>query len=136
MIRLQWLESIRKWGVFMQITLSSGDYNIIDSGQVFLFDENEDFRIDVDAKNDFMFSIIFKFKTDATKHQQVDKIVMENSIVFTCLNFNDMGTGFTKPLSIAKIDGKEIFLMFWSYLEGIEGIGKTRSVKYTIFQEK
>ena len=120
----------------MQITLSSGDYNIIDSGQVFLFDENEDFRIDVDAKNDFMFSIIFKFKTDATKQQQVDKIVMENSIVFTCLNFNDMGTGFTKPLSIAKIDEKEIFLMFWSYLEGAEGIGKTRSVKCTIFQEK
>ena len=120
----------------MQITLSSGDYNIIDSGQVFLFDENEDFRIDVDTKNNFLFSMIFKFKTDATKQQQVDKIVMENSIVFTCLNFNDMGTGFTKPLSIAKIDGKEIFLMFWSYLEGTEGIGKTRSVKYTIFQEK
>ncbi|MBQ3515557.1 MAG: hypothetical protein IJA32_17475 [Lachnospiraceae bacterium] len=120
----------------MQITLSSGNYNIIDSGQAFLFDENEDFRIDVDAKDDFKFSMIFKFMTDATKQQQVDKIVKENAIVFNCLNFNDLGTGFSKPMSIAKVDGKEMFLMLWSYLDGREEIGKTRSVKYTIFQEK
>ena len=68
--------------------------------------------------------------------QQIDKILTENTITFTCLNFNDRGTGFSKPMSIAQIDGKEVFLMLWSYLEGAEEIGKTRSVKYTIFQEK
>ena len=120
----------------MQITLSSGNYNIIDSGQIFLFDENEDFRIDVDTKNNFLFSMIFKFKRDNTNKQQIDKILTENTITFICLNFNDRGTGFSKPMSIAQIDGKEVFLMLWSYLEGAEEIGKTRSVKYTIFQEK
>ena len=120
----------------MEITLSSGNYNIIDSGQVFLFDENENFRIDVVANEKFRFSMVFKFIRDDSKEQQIGKEVMENSIVFTCWNFNDMGTGFSKPISIAKIDGKEMFFMFWSYLDGTGEMGKARSIKYTIFLQK
>ena len=121
---------------FMQITLSSGNYNIIDSGQVFLFGENEELKIDVAANDNFQFSMIVKFASDESNNQQIKKEVVESSIVFTCLNFNDMGTGFSKPLSIAKVDGKEMFFMFWSYLEGAEEAEKARSIKYTIFFEK
>ncbi len=121
---------------FMQIALSSGNYDIIDSGQVFLFGEQEDLRIDVAINEEFSFSMIFKFTKDNSKEQQVKKIIEENTIIFSCFNFDDVGTGLSEPMSIAKIDNKEMFLLFWSYLEGTGQTGKVRSVKYTIFCEK
>ncbi len=120
----------------MEITMSSGNYKIIDSGQVFLFGEDDELRMDVDANKDFTFSLIFKFMKDDSKEQKIDKKIIENSIVFTCLNFEDLGTGFSLPMSIAKIEGKEMFLMLWSYMEGDNESGKVRSIKYTIFLEK
>lgn len=120
----------------MQITLSSGNYNIIDSGQVFLFNESEDLQMDVVADDNFAFSIIFKFIRDDSEEQSVDKKILENTIIFSCLNFDDIGTGFSEPMSIATVGGKEMFLMFWSYLEGMKEKGRVRSVKYTLFCEK
>ena len=38
----------------MQISLSSGDYNIADSGQVFLFGEDKDLTIHVSANDGFI----------------------------------------------------------------------------------
>lgn len=120
----------------MQIRLSSGNYNIIESGQVFLFGENEVLEMDVAVNEHFQFSLNMKFVTDATNTQEIKKEVKESTIFFTCSNFHDMGTGFMKPHSIAKVDGKEMFFMFWSYLEGTEEKGRVRSVKYTLFLEK
>ena len=69
----------------MQINLSSGNYNIINSGQVFLFGEKKPFKIDVISDEDFRF---------------------------------DNGAGVVEPLKIATVGGKQLFIMFWSYLEG------------------
>lgn len=125
----------------MQINLSSGNYKIVSSGQTFLFGLYEDLKITIMADNGFKFSVVLKFEvdlkneTDLYGKQKIDKKIDGNIIILTCFNFDDEGTGLTKPISIAQIEGKEVFLMFWSYLEGSEN-GKVRSVKYTIFYER
>ncbi|MBQ2983035.1 MAG: hypothetical protein IJD58_13115, partial [Lachnospiraceae bacterium] len=121
---------------YMEITLSSGDYKIIDSGQVFLFREDDEFRMDIDTNKDFVFSIIFKFLKSDIKEMKIDKQIDKNVITITCFNFEDLGTGFSSPMSIAKIEDKEMYLMLWSYLDGDSKSGRVRSIKYTFFLEK
>ena len=116
----------------MQVNLSSGDYNIVSSGQAFLFGLDKNLKISIVTDNNFEFFIVLKFRKDAYGEQKIDKKVSENKITLTCFNFDDLGTGLVKPLRIARIEGKEIFLLFWSYLEGATK-GKVRSVKYTVF---
>lgn len=116
----------------MQVSLSSGNYHIVSSGQTFLFGLDKDLKLIITADNHFQFSIVLKFEKDSYGERRMDTRVNGNTIILNCFNFDDMGTGLTKPLSVAKIEGKEIFFMFWSYLEGAEK-GKARSVKYTIF---
>lgn len=118
----------------MRVRLSSGNYSVIDSGQVFLFREEDELKIDIAAENGFAFSLILLFTKDASNQLKIDKTVEENRITVLCHNFLDQGTGLMAPVSLARIDGKELLLMFWSYLEG--GDQKVRSVKYTIFYEK
>lgn len=116
----------------MQVTLSSGPYKIVSHGQVFLFGINKDLKINILTEDKFEFSVNLKFVNDSYGERRVNKILEKNVINLTCYNFDDVGTGLTKPMSLAKIDGKELFLTFWSYLEGGEN-GSVRSVKYTIF---
>lgn len=115
----------------MKISLSSNNYKIIDSGQTFLFGPNADFRINIMSDNDFSFSIIIKFKNDTLGEQRIEKNVKDTVIQLLCYNFDSSGTGISKPISVARIEGRELYFMFWSYLEGT---GTTRSVKYTIFE--
>lgn len=116
----------------MQIRLSSGDYNIVSSGQTFLFGLDKNLKITFIADNGLEFSIILEFINDGCGECKVDKRADGKTVILTCLNFDDMGTGLTRPIRIARIEGTEVFLMFWSYLEGSEN-GKVRSVKYTVF---
>lgn len=116
----------------MQVSLSSGNYHIISSGQTFLFGLDKDLRLIITADNHFQFSIVLKFEEDSSNERRIDTKINGDTIILNCFNFDDMGTGLTKPLSIAQVEGKEIFFIFWSYLEGAER-GKVRSVKYTIF---
>ncbi|MBO5209589.1 MAG: hypothetical protein J6B68_09645 [Lachnospiraceae bacterium] len=116
----------------MQINLSSGMYSIVSSGQTFLFNLDENLKIDIIADNNSHFSIILEFRQDSCDDQKIDSKSDGNIITLTCFNFDDKGTGLAKPINIAQIDGKDVFLMFWSYAEGEEE-RKVRSVKYTIF---
>uniref|UniRef100_UPI004055E6C3 DUF6864 domain-containing function n=1 Tax=Acetatifactor sp. TaxID=1872090 RepID=UPI004055E6C3 len=120
----------------MQINLSSGNYNIISSGQVFLFGEEEHFRIDVIADDGFQFALVLKFLIDSSEEMNVTQKIENNTIVYTCFNFQDYGSGSVYPLQIATIGGKQLFFMFWSYLEGKPEKGQVRSIKYTIYSEK
>lgn len=115
----------------MEISLSSNNYKIINSGQTFLFEPDSDFSINITADNDFDFSIVIRFKNDTLGEQRIEKNVKNNTIQLICWNFDSSGTGISKPICVARIDGRELYFMFWSYLEGN---GTTRSVKYTIFQ--
>lgn len=120
----------------MKITMSSGNYKIIDSGQVFLFKDADELSMDVDTNKNFAFTMVFKFIKDDTEEIKIEKKIVGNIITLTCLNFEDLGTGFSSPVSIGKIEGKEMFLMLWSYLDGDSKRGMVRSIKYTIFLER
>lgn len=119
----------------MQISLSSGDYNIADSGQVFLFGEDKDLTIHVSANDGFHFSLRLEFSKDSSGNQAINQEIMDDVVVLSCLNFQNNGTGLISPVKIAEIEGREMFLIFWSYLEG-GGERKVRSVKYTLFYKK
>ena len=45
----------------MLVSLSSGNYDIVASGQAFLFSKDKDLRIDIQADNGFAFSLILNF---------------------------------------------------------------------------
>lgn len=119
----------------MKVALSSDGYSIVSSGQVFLFGADKTLEIHVQADNGFEFGVILKFVTDDSEKYRVDKSMDDNRITLTCVNFEDSGTGLSRPVRLARIDDKELFLMFWSYLEGADH-GKVRSVKYTIFMQE
>lgn len=119
----------------MQINLSSGNYNIINSGQVFLFGEEAPFKINVICNDGFQFSLLLKFLKDNSEELNITQEVEGNTIIYTCSNFKDEGAGVVEPLKIATVDGKQLFFLFWSYLEGMPEKKQVRSIKYTIYSE-
>lgn len=119
----------------MQVNLSSDNYSIISSGSTFLFGEDTDLTIEIAADNGFQFTIVMEFRVDNSSDYRVDTNFSENEIRLLCFNFQENGIGMKSPVNIGIIDGKEIYLLFWSYLDGEHG-KKVRSVRYTIFLEK
>lgn len=119
----------------MQVELSSGKYKIIDSGQVFLY-KDEDLRMTVDTGNDYVFTLVFKFIKAELIDSRIDKKVSGNEMEIQCINFDRLGMGLMEPMSIAKAGEKEILLMFWSNIEGGNEEVPVRSVKYTIYIEE
>ena len=113
----------------MLISLRSGDYDIVASGQAFLFSKDEDFRIDIQADDGFAFSLILIFSTDESGKQDVQMKINDNIITLKCINFENTGTGMKEPVKVATIDGRDLYFTFWAYLEGIA----SRNVKYTFF---
>ena len=72
------------------------------------------------------------FTENESGKQDIQAETNGNKIMVTCLNFKSTGTGLKEPVKLAKVDGRDLYFVFWSYLEG-EG---SRSVKYTFFAEK
>ena len=119
----------------MQVKLSSGNYDIIASGNVFLFDDSEELTIKVTEDDDFDICLTIKFVTDETGEQKIERQVEEDRLVLLCYNFSGLGTGLMKPTPIAKANDKLVLLTIWAYLEGSKD-PKTRSVKYTMYREQ
>lgn len=119
----------------MQVTLSSGNYQIMDSGQVFLF-RDENLKMTVDTEKGYVFTLNLKFLNIDMLDTRIDKKVLGDEMEIQCINFGRLGTGLVEPMSIAKVDGKELLLMFWTNGEGNEKDTQVRSVKYTIYMEK
>ena len=87
----------------MQISISSGNYNIVDSGQVFLFGESHDLKIEVDTNKDFAFSMVFDFWNDGTEEIKIENKVVGQEIVFDCYNFDDKNSR-SKKLPYLKLN--------------------------------
>ncbi len=118
----------------MQVALSSGNYKIVDSGQVFLY-KDEDLRMTVNTGCDYIFTLVFKFIQVDLLDSRIDKKVIGNEMEIQCINFDRLGMGLMEPMNIAKIGGKELLLMFWSNIEGSNEDAQVRSLKYTIYME-
>lgn len=118
----------------MQISLSSGRYDIVKSGYTFLDDGENNLKIDILADDGFAFSVFLEFINDISQGRGVKITTMENTVNLSCMNFEDSGEGLASPVKLAVIDGRVLRLMFWSHVEGKKA--RHRVVKYTIFHEK
>lgn len=116
----------------MLISLSSGNYDIVASGQAFLFSKDKDFRMDIQVDNGFAFSLILNFSENVSGERDIQMKTNDNEIVLTCINFENVGAGLKEPIKVATINGKNLYFTFRAYLEGTA----SRSVKYTLFSEK
>lgn len=121
----------------MRVTLHSSNYDIIDHGVVFLFEEKGDLTFNIDTENNFKFKLILRFVEQGNSEQVINRSIQNNVITMECVNFLSSGTGTSTPIEIATSQNKKIYIMFWTYLEGdVFGQCKSRSVKYTLFMER
>ena len=119
----------------MRVCLSSGEYDIVASGEVFLFGSSEDLVIHVDNGDNFQVKILMKFLEDDSGEHDIKTNVENDSLVITCVNFSSIGIGLKRPTHIANANGKKIYFMFSSSYLGDKD-NAARSVKYTVFVEK
>lgn len=118
----------------MQVHLRSGNYNVIANGEVFLFAPYGDLTIQVDDSNAFQVKIVIKFTKDSSGERDIRTVVSDDALVITCVNFDGMSAGLKCPTHIADVNEKKVYLMFSTDCTG-DTASRTRSVKYTIFQE-
>ena len=120
----------------MIVKKQSSNYDVLDYGTIILFDEKSNFVLYVDTEDNFKFQVTIDFSDDNSGQKFIDTKTKNNEIKMTCMNFLSSGTGTSVPIEIATWKSKKIYLSFWVYIEGdVEGAGKTRSIKYTLFIE-
>lgn len=121
----------------MTIKLSSHNYDIVDHGTVFLFDNDSDLTLDITADETFAIGVVIRFIEDVSEEQCIKTEIVGNCVKMDCVNFLQNGTGLAKPIELAMVNGKRLYFMFWAYLEGKEdGKIKSRKVEYTLYSEK
>lgn len=119
----------------MNVQLSSGNYDIIASGETFLFHDSEELTIRVNDDDGTFIHLVLLFKKDAGGQRKIEPFVEEDRLTLTCYNFSHReGTGLSHPTHIADANGKPIYLTFWTKLDGSKP-PYTRSVRFTLFQE-
>lgn len=121
--------------------ISSGNYNIIDSGIIFFYEDSITIELfDDDGTKDV--TIIVELVQDnsidkpAIKSEILDK---DKALKIKCINFlsNLESNGIIRPVHVADNDsGKKMYFMFYITREGKPGYIRTNTLKYTIFQEK
>lgn len=120
----------------MQVQLSSGNYDIIASGDTFLFHDAEELSIRVNGNKNDHIHIVLLFQNDASGQRRIKASSEKGHLLLTCYNFSHHeGIGLSHPTHIADIDGKAVYLTFWTKLDGSKP-PYTRSVRFTIFQEQ
>lgn len=119
----------------MQVRLSSGNYDIIASGEAFLFDPAEDLVVQVNDGDEDQVRIVLKFFEDVSDKQDIKTDIVDDSLVISCINFGRLGTGLKRPAHIADLNGKAMYFIFSASYYG-DKEDKTRCVKYTLFIEK
>lgn len=117
--------------------LSSGGKTIIDSGMVLAFQENSGVVFDF-TDNGINLKIKLTFKQDSNLGQTI-LVLKDNAnpwnLEFQCTNFSDTGTGTSAPIELGTFGGKNVYLNFWSYLDGnLDGKARTRKIEYTVYQ--
>lgn len=118
----------------------SDGYEIIESNAVCLFNPYSELLLHFETGCEgFSFDVKLSFETDETKEGQlVEKKVTENEFLVHFTNFdNPFGSGTSKPIELATVDNKELYMHIWIYAIGKSG-GKTtaRKVEYTVFMER
>ena len=118
----------------MDISITSGEYKVLQTGTVAAFHEDSDMTFHFVDNDNFRFDLKLTFKKDETGKQIINRNVEGKELELECINFNDGGTGTSNPIPIATFHGEIIYFRFWSYLDGdYPGQNKTRKVEYTFY---
>lgn len=124
----------------MIIDISTGEYKVLETDTIYLFEPYSDLKLHFEtAYAEFVFDVKLLFITDKeNKMQKVKKEVNGNEIVFEFTNFdNPFGSGTTKPIELATINDKKIYIHIWIYAVAKEENNViTRKVEYTVFMER
>ena len=124
------------WRTGMITNIGTDKYHIIESNMILLFEKDANLTLSFKF-DDFLFDIKLIFNTDDSIEGGITKNVNGNKIEIKCTNFNNsLGTGTIKPIDIAIIDGKNLYIHFWSHLYTSEKDASVRKLEYTVFLER
>lgn len=116
--------------------ISTEKYYIIESNMILLFYKDSDLTLHFKF-NEFSFDVKLIFNTNNSIEGGITKNVNGNKIEIICTNFNNpLGTGTIEPIDIATIDGKNLYIHFWSHLYMSEKDSSVRKIEYTVFLER
>lgn len=115
----------------MKIDVFSNNKNVIASNSVIMFTSSDELILSIKADSGFAFKIHLEFEEDETKKRDLASKVENNDIFFKCMNFDDVGAGTTNPIDIATVEGKKVYIHFWSWRPAKE----VRRIQYTLFSD-
>lgn len=119
----------------MEVSKSSANYEILDSGTVILYHEDADLTFLFSEKEE-RYRVELRFLADSSGQQRIQQKNYAGGALLECYNFGGMGTGTAVPYEFANFNGRRMYLCFWTYQEGSNlGVKRTRSVKYTVYIE-
>lgn len=114
-------------------------YEILENDTVLLPSKVSNLRLHFKFE-EFEFDFQMQFIVNEENPEEKLKLKIEGTLIrVECTNFNNpLGTGTIEPIEIATIDGKKLFIHFWSYLLGNneDKKQKTRRIEYTVLIER
>lgn len=118
----------------MEITKSSSNHEILDSGSIILFDGDAELELSIKMDDSFQFGVILRFESTNDGKQNLTSDVNDNKITLSCINFNNiLGTGTRQPIELAQFQGKRVYMHFWVYALGDTSL---RRIAYTFYMER
>ena len=116
------------------VIISSGKYDVIETGNAILFDENSDIVVNIKAAFNFEFNIVFSFEENGGERSIAKDVDSKgNFIRIRCTNFG-VGAGTVEAIELAHVKSKSIYLHFW--VEKIAANNYIRSFQYTVYKER
>lgn len=115
----------------MNVTVSSGKFDVISSGLVIADNWESDIEFHININKLIKLHVKLRFIEEEGAERDFRIESEEAALVFKCVNFGDtVGTSY--PLEIASFSGKKIYFNFRNYEEK----KVMRKIEYTFYTDK
>jgi len=121
----------------MQVQLSSGNYDVIASNEVFLFKDSDELIFRVDDDDGSRSRVVLRFLENQDEGRKVNIEPKDDyDLTITCFNFfSRFGTGLKEPIQIGESMGKGVYILF-STKQYTNKPPYVRSVRFTLYREQ
>lgn len=121
----------------MQVRLSSGNCDIIESNEVFLFKDSNELVFHIDDDDGSRSRLFLQFHEDNEGKRSLNlEPKGDYDLVITCNNFfSRFGAGLKEPIQIGESMGKCVYILF-STKQHTANPPYVRSVRYTLYREQ
>jgi hypothetical protein len=121
----------------MQVQLSSGNYDVIASNEVFLFGDSNELVFRINDDDGSCSHMVLKFSEDPEKKQCLHyEPVGDYDFTINCFNFfSRFGSGLKEPILIGESMGRNVYIIF-STKQHTNKPPYVRSVRFTLYREK